>query len=174
MAWRQGAATVWLRRDKLLIAAVSLARGARLDWRGIWTGLPVVDFEANHSLILWSDPDCALGEALRAALNSSRINIPRPAAWDRGIGSDDAEFGERLAKLFGLKGSRSLYSNMLGFGAERVANRVTLYPSRRRRGGPFEAFDQNYEEGQGAVRLLWKVSDDELGSAIRRCVGRCR
>lgn len=164
---------MWRRKDKLLIVAASVVEGARCDEHGVWLGLGTLDFEACCRVVGWLAPSEELGAALREALLSSRLNVPRPPAWANGVGSDKAETDARLAAEFGLANARRLYQGMLSPGADWALGVVTLYPSRRRHGGQFEAFQPPWADQHPPVSLPFSSSDAELGRAIRTCVGRC-
>jgi hypothetical protein len=173
MATDQGGASIWLRKDKLLIVSASMVGGAYRDDLGAWSGLCVEDFDAFFGLIAWTRPDDDLGRALKDALRMSRLNVPRPAAWANGLGSDKAETDARLAAAFGLGSARRLYEGMRSPGAEWARGVVTLYPSRRRPGGRFEGFEPAWADLHQPVSLPFTSGDTEIGRAIRTCIDRC-
>ena len=164
---------MWLRKDKLLIVAASVVEGARCDEQGVWLGLSMADFDAFTGLLAWRGADEDLGRGLRDGLVASRLNVPRPPAWANGVGSDKPEMDARLAAEFGLANARRLYEGMLGPGAAWALGVVTLYPSRRRHGGQFEAFQAPWADQHPPLSLPFSSSDAELGRAIRTCVDRC-
>jgi len=133
----------------------------------------MADLEACGRIVGGGGPDDDLGALLREALISSRLNVPRPAAWANGVGSDKAEMDARIAAEFGLGNARRLYEGMLSPGAAWALGVVTLYPTRRRHGGQFEAFQAPWADQHPPVSLPFSSSDAQLGRAIRTCVGRC-
>jgi len=52
-------------------------------------------------------------------------------------------------------------------------DRITLGPTRRRRGNSFEGFERGIDRGHEDIVLSTEVSDDELGAAIREALRRC-
>ncbi|MDP1632742.1 MAG: contact-dependent growth inhibition system immunity protein [Caulobacter sp.] len=144
-----------------------------MDWRGVWTGTPDADFDAYCQVVEPGASDAALGAALRAALKASRINIPVPAAWARGVGSDKAEFDQTLAEAFGLSNARRLYPGMRCCAVEWEPNTITVYPTRRRHGGEFEAFQSPWRQDHPDVVLPFRASDAVLGAAARTGLERC-
>lgn len=173
MAWRQGLASISVRKGAVVIVTGSIVKGGRMDWRGIWHGLSNADFEAFHARVDWLAPDEEIGGTLRRALKATRLNIPVPATWANGLWSDTATFQRCLATAFGLSSAKNLYPGMVCCGARWAAGKVTLNPTRRRRGGEFEGFGPAWREGHEEVSLRFKSSDRELGAALRTCISRC-
>lgn len=173
MAWRQGIASISVRRGAVVIVAGSIVRGARMDWRGIWHGLSISDFGAFHAGTDWPAPDDKVGALLRRALKSSRLKVPVPGAWANGLWSDKAEHDKQLAAAFGLSDAKRLYSGMVSCGVRWTWAMVTLYPTRRQKGGDFEGFAPAWQVGHEDLSVPFRSSDRDLGVAVRTCISRC-
>lgn len=173
MALRQGLASVSVRQGTSVFVTGSIVRGARMDWRGIWTGLDDADFDAFHAKVEWSASDELLGATLRRAVKATRLHIQTPAGWANGLWSDQTEFDQRLAGVFGSRSTQALYRGMRRCGVRWCARDVTLYPTRRVRGGQFERFAAAWRAGHEDIATRFSASDVELGAALRACIERC-
>jgi hypothetical protein len=129
----------------------------------------ITDWDGHTETLAMSHSDAHLGAALRACLANSRA---RSDDWMRAqMRANDQD--HRLALAFGLKGSRSLFPGMKSVLVDQSMKRITLGPTRHRRGGSFEGFEKGADHGHEAVVVPPGVADDDLGAAIREALRRC-
>lgn len=168
MAARQGYADIFLRKQSLVVCAVSPVEGSA-DQDGLWSsGFTVDDFDAYCATHPTDITDSSLGASVRQATRLSRLGVKWPDSWDE----NDPNWStgpnrQRLATAFGLEDDRALFTGMVSVAAYSIGDQIGVVPTRRKRGGWFDVFQDPWREAHKTIELPGTVSDSELGQAIR-------
>lgn len=164
---RQGAATAYVRKEKVHICATATAKGWR-DGEGLWRGLLIDDPTTFSELLDLSVEDDRLGQVVMDALNQSRV-IPQP----RGTPRESVQaLNLALAQSFGLKSASNLYGGMKCVNVHWLGETTTLTPTRHVRASDFQGFSEN-QSGHERIVVRFDADASAFGIALRECVARC-